>query len=127
MKFIKGFIFTVFFASFLFSCSKTEKITYNQENDFLIEEISPTFIPRDSKIKIRFTKETLCTPEDAMSFSPEQKGTWSVSEDKKTFTFTPQKFYKQNSEFSLVADCNKLFGGTEKGKYVHPFVADKGW
>lgn len=126
MKFIKGFIFTVFFASFLFSCSKTEKITYNQENDFLIEEISPTFIPRESKIKISFTKETSCTPEDAMTFEPKQKGTWSVSEDKKTFIFTPQKFYKQNAEFSLIADCNKLFGGTETGKYVHPFVADKG-
>ncbi|MDO4507389.1 MAG: MG2 domain-containing protein, partial [Spirochaetales bacterium] len=108
-------------------CSKNKQLTYSSENDSLVEEISPTFIPRNAEIRITFTKETECKPQDALSFSPSQKGTWTVLDDKRTFVFTPDKPYKQNSEFSLIADCAKLFKGTESGKFTHPFVADKGW
>ena len=62
-----------------------------------------------------------------MFFSPKQKGSWQVLEDKRTFIFTPLNAFKQNSQFTLVADCQKLFKGTETGTFKHPFIADKGW
>lgn len=127
MKNIKSFVLSVLVLPIVFGCSKSNEITYNSENDALVEEISPTFIPRNSEIRITFTKETECKPEDALSFSPRQKGSWTVLDDKRTFVFTPDKPYKQNSEFTLTADCAKLFKGTESGKFTHPFVTDKGW
>lgn len=127
MKNFKLFVFSLLALSVFYGCSKKQGLSYSNENDTLVEEISPTFIQRNSEIKIIFAKETTGITEDALSFSPKQKGNWTVLDDKKTFIFTPDAPFKQNGEFYLIADCNKLFDGTESGKFTHPFVADKGW
>nr|WP_318715366.1 MG2 domain-containing protein [uncultured Treponema sp.] len=127
MKNFKIFVLLFFILSLFSGCSKNKTLSYNTENDSLVEEISPTFIPRNSVIKIVFSRETSCNAEEAMFFSPKQKGSWQVLEDKRTFIFTPLNAFKQNSQFTLVADCRKLFNGTETGNFKHPFIADKGW
>ena len=118
---LKVSIFSILMLTMFIGC-KNKQITYNSENDEFIEAISPTNIERLSKIAISFVNEIKCIPEEALSFSPEQKGSWQI-ENGKTAIFTPQKPFKANSKIILTADCEKLFGKeSAKGKYTHPFL-----
>lgn len=114
-------ILQVILSAMFIGCSG-KHVTYSNANDEFIEAVSPTYIGRLSKIAVTFVGEMKCLPEEAISFSPAQKGTWQTV-DGKTAVFTPQKPFRANSSMVLTADCGKLLGReTAAGKYTHPFV-----
>lgn len=82
-----------------------------EKSNQFIESVSPAGIDRLGKIAVSFLYEPKCPMGEAISISPNQKGTWDF--EGKTAIFTPEKPYKANSKIVLTADCKKLFGADE--------------
>lgn len=125
----KVILFCVSFIMLFAGCSKKSAkdaaLNYSSLNDEYIQAITPTYISRDSDVKISFTKNITC-PEfllsEAVNFTPKQSGKFKLL-DENTIVFEPESAYKANSVITLQADVNKLLGIEEVSSiYEHPFV-----
>lgn len=108
----------------LFDSCSAKQSAVNKTDSAVVEEISSLRIGRLTPIIVRFTQTPLCSPEEALSLSPAQKGSWSFR-DERTAVFTPGSPYKAGSRITLSADCGKLFGTEFSAKnFRHTFIAD---
>ena len=108
----------------LAACSTKNQTALTSSNPF-VEEISPLQIGRLTPVIIRFTKAPACLPQEALSLSPEQDGSWAM-QDEQTAVFTPAVPYKGGIRLTLSANCAKMFGqeNSDKNFTMKFFVAD---
>lgn len=117
-------IFFIFVSFFIFGCAKkTAQFSEQQleRGEGFVSQIGGTSLGRLDSIVIEFLNEIPSSANVAESISlvPPQKGVWSVSE--KRATFTPSKPYRAEQEITLIADCAKLFALSEDAIYVHKY------
>lgn len=117
-------IFFIFVSFFIFGCAKkTAQFSEQQleRGEGFVSQIGGTSLGRLDSIVIEFLNEIPSSANVAESISlvPPQKGAWSVSG--KRATFTPSKPYRAEQEITLIADCAKLFALSEDAIYVHKY------
>ena len=118
-RIVRLFFLTLVFA--VFTGCNSKKFAYSSENEEYVSEISPSFIEYGSKISVSFTQDVKGNVNEALTFTPAQKGSWSLV-DERTAVFNPDKAFKKNSSMLLKADLQSLFGENAiSGVYTHPF------
>lgn len=118
------FLLSIFIPFFIFGCAKktaqfSEHALERGEN--LVSQIGGISLGRLDRIIIEFSNEIPdgANVADAISLVPPQKGSWSVSG--KRASFTPSKPYRAEQKITLIADCAKLFSLSEEAFYVHKY------
>ncbi len=109
---------------FIFGCAKKTAHFSEQSlerGEGFVSQIGGTSLGRLDRIIIEFSNEIPddANVADAISLVPAQKGSWSVSG--KRASFSPSKPYRAEQEITLVADCAKLFALSEEAVYVHKY------
>ncbi len=117
-------LFLILASFFVFGCAKkTAQFSEQQleRGEEFVSQIGGTSLGRLDPIIIEFSNEIPdgANVAQAISLVPPQKGSWSVSG--KRATFTPSKPFGAEQEITLVADCAKLFALSEDAIYVHKY------
>ena len=94
-----------------------------------VDAVTPSEVPRDSKISIEFNREIIDSYANGKSISkyvsinPALSGEWVVLNDNKLIEFTPSKPLKAGKTYTVVADVNELLGVDKpEGKFTFKFT-----